>query len=142
MTSRQYAWGCAAVGLVFALVPAAGCRREQRTPPPGEKQARLLAAQNVELKDRLAEKQAQIESLQREHARQLRQRQKELAQCRARNTALQQDLDKGIAERVKSVTARVVDENAKLRREIEVLRAEIVKLKDKTEVKAAPLEAP
>jgi hypothetical protein len=52
-----------------------------------------------------------------------------LLQCRARIEALQKDLEKGIDERVKSITAPVMDENAKLRQEVAQLKAQIEKLK-------------
>jgi len=139
MTSRRYAWCCGAASVVFAALLIAGCHRQQTG---NEKQARLLAAQNVELKEKVAQQEAQIETLRLEHAAKLRQQDKLLAQYKARNEALQKDLQKGIAERVNDVTAAVMDDNARLRREIEQLKAEVEKLKDKIEVKARALENP
>ncbi len=53
----------------------------------------------------------------------------ELIRCKVRIDALQQEIKKGIDQRVQTITARVLDENAKLRQEIEQLKAEIAKLK-------------
>lgn len=124
-------FGFAAVTLV--VVVFAGCRQPQAgnqpQEAPSQPQARLLAAQDADLQKQLAARQAEIETLQKKHAKELRQRDLELLQCRARIDALQKDLEKGIDERVKSVAAAVMDENAKLRQEVEQLKAEIATLK-------------
>ena len=116
------------IGLVLVCLWATGCQQQQQA--PSEKQARLLAAQNVDLNERLADLEGQIESLQRQHAEQLEARAAELARCQGRNEALQEDIRQGIAVRVKDVTDAVMTENARLREEITSLRAEIDKLKD------------
>ena len=128
---RNRMFGFAAVTLV--VVVFAGCRQPQAgnqpQEAPSQPQARLLAAQDADLQKQLAARQAEIETLQKKHAKELRQRDLELLQCRARIDALQKDLEKGIDERVKSVAAAVMDENAKLRQEVEQLKAEIATLK-------------
>ncbi len=120
--------------LAVAIASLAGCQQQKKAedePPvtPSEKQARLLAAQNVDLQKKLAEMQGRIDALRREHADELARRDSDLAQCKARNELLQKEIEQGIAERVKSVTAKVVDENARLRQEVERLQAEIARLK-------------
>ena len=107
----------------------AGCGQPQT---PDEKQARLLAAENIEIKERLANQQARAETVQKQQAHKLQQQEQELSTCRTRTEQLQKDLKKGIAERVGDVTTKVMDENAGLRREIERLQAEIDRLKNKT----------
>lgn len=113
---------------VFAVLAAtvlttlAGCQQPRQQEPPTEKQARLLAAQSADLKKALAAKDAEIASLRQKHAQAIQQRDAELAKCKARIEALQKDLDKGIAERVDRLTTPVIDENAKLRKEIEQLK--------------------
>ncbi|UCD50429.1 MAG: hypothetical protein JSW27_23255 [Phycisphaerales bacterium] len=109
-------------GLLMVSLPAGGCRREQT---PDTKQARLIAAESMQLKKRLADLEDEIARLKAQHAQDLKQREDQLAACRRRVEALEKDLQKGIAERVNSVTATVMDENARLRQEIERLRAEI-----------------
>ena len=104
-----------------------GCQQQQEA--PSRQQARLLAAQDADLQKQLAARQAEIETLQQKHAKELRQRDLELIRCRVRIDTLQKDLEKGIDERVKSVTAKVMEENAKLRQEVEQLKAQIEKLK-------------
>jgi outer membrane murein-binding lipoprotein Lpp len=118
------------VAAVFAVVCLAGCQQPQReTQTPNEKQARLLAAQSADLQQQLAAYQAQIESLRQKHAQELGQRDEELARCKARIEALQKDIEKGIAERVSGVTTKLLEENAKLRQEVERLNAQIEKAK-------------
>lgn len=101
-----------------------GCQQPQQdTQAPNEKQARLLAVQSADLQKQLAASQAEIKSLRQKHAQDLRQRDEELAQCKARIEALQKDIDKGIAEKVAGVTTKLMQENARLRQEIERLKA-------------------
>jgi len=116
----------AAVTLFTVAAILAGCRQPQT---PDEKQARLLAAENIQFKERLANQQARAETVQKQQAQKLQQQEQELSKCRARAEQLQKDLERGIAERVRDVTAKVMDENARLRKEIERLEAEIKKLK-------------
>ena len=113
-------------GLLIVALAVGGCRRETT---PDTRQARLVAAESMQLKEKLADLRHQIDRLKAEHARQIGQRDKQLAASRQRIEALEKDLRKGIAARVDNVTATVVDENARLRRDIQQLRAEIEELK-------------
>ncbi len=116
----------AAITLFIVAATLAGCQQPQT---PNEKQARLLAAENIQLKERLANQQSRMETLQKQQTQKLQRQEQELSKCRARSEQLQKDLETGIAERVKDVTTKVMDENARLRKEIETLQAEIKKLK-------------
>ena len=107
------------IGLLIVLLLAGGCRHEKT---PDTKQARLIAAESMQLKKQLADLQGQIGKLKARHAGDIKQREDRLAACRKRVETLEKDLQKGIAERVNSVTAAVMDENARLRREIEQLK--------------------
>ncbi len=113
-----------AVGLLVGL--GSGCRQETT---PEAKQARLIAAESMQLRKQLADRDGEIRQLQAGHAKEIERRQKQLDACQERIEALQKDLDKGIAVRVESVMAAVMDENARLRKEIETLRAEIATLR-------------
>jgi len=115
--------------VVTAVVLVAGCHQQSVPEPPNERQARLLAAQSADLQRQLAARQAEIDALRLKHAKELQQRDDELAQCRARIELLQKDIEKGIAERVSGVTTALLEENARLRKEIERLRAEVERLK-------------
>jgi gas vesicle protein len=114
-----------AVMLFVVAVLFAGCQQPET---PNERQARLLAAENMQLKKRLQADQARMEALEKENAKRIQRRDEELARSQARTEQLQQDLNRHIDERVRDVTKRVIDENARLRKETEQLQAEIKKL--------------
>ncbi len=122
-----------------AVLLLAGCQQPQEE-APNERMARLLAAENAEMRQQMMARQAENQALQQKYAKELQQRDEELAQCQARIAELQRDLEEGIAERVRSVTTAVVDENAGLRKEIEELRAQVEKLKEQIEAQARPPE--
>ena len=111
-----------AVGLIALALMASGCHRGTT---PGTKQARLIAAENMQLKKSLTSRQAELDQLEAQHAEEMQRKDAQLAACRKRIAALESDLKQGIAERVNSVTAAVMDENARLRREIEELKAQL-----------------
>lgn len=115
MTGKCICW---TVGVLVALVLAAGCQTNE---PPTTKQARLIAAQNMELNEQLSRRDTEIAELKAQHAQEIQQRDNELAAGRARIEALRADL----ATRVDSVMASVMAENARLRREIDELKARL-----------------
>ena len=129
MTGR----GCRCLDLIVCLLVigllTGGCHRQAT---PDAKQARLIAAESMQLKQQLADCNAQIDELKAKHAKGIEKRDRQLDACRARIEVLEADIRQGVAERVNSVTATVVDENAGLRREVRRLRAEIEKLKSES----------
>jgi len=118
---------CDTLVMTVAMVFLTGCQQPQEA--PNQQQARLLAAQNADLQKQLEVRQAEINTLQKKHAQELRVRDQELIRCKVRIDALQQEIKAGIDQRVQTITARVLDENAKLRQENEQLKAQIEKLK-------------
>jgi uncharacterized protein YlxW (UPF0749 family) len=120
---RRWMW---IAGLL--LVWGAGCQQNQ---DPDTRQARLAVAENIQLRKDLARCEARVEALKGEYTKQLERRDAQLAASRQLGDDLKEDLRKGIATRVNAVTTKVMDENARLRKEIETLRAEIAKLKTK-----------
>jgi DNA repair exonuclease SbcCD ATPase subunit len=123
---RTRALGIIAVATVFC----AGCQQPETA---NEKRARLLAAENIELREQSAARQAETEALRQKHAQELQRRDEELAKCEARIETLQKDLEKGIAERVEAVTTAVTNENAKLRQENKSLKADVERLQGETQ---------
>jgi hypothetical protein len=115
-----------AVLAAWSLVWVAGCQQNQ---DPDMRQARLAAAENILLKKDLARCEARIESLKKEYDQQLARKDAQLVASRKLSEDLREDLRKGVATRVNAVTGKVMDENAKLRKEVETLRAEIAKLR-------------
>ena len=107
--------------VVAVLLVIAGCHRDRT---PGEKQARLIAAENMQLEKQLADQEAEIDKLKKQHAKDIKKLEDQLAACQRRNARLQQDIDKGIGERADSVRDTVMAENARLRAEIERLKSQ------------------
>jgi TolA-binding protein len=111
-------------GCLFAC--GSGCRQEAA---PEARQARLIAAESIQLREQLAERDAEMEKLKSRHAHEIERKQQQLAACQKRVESLEKDLQSGIAQRVNSVMATVMAENARLRNELGTLRAEIERLK-------------
>ena len=106
------------VGLLTILMLLGSCRQNEA---PDVKQARLIAAENMQLNERLSKRDADMARLEARHAKAIEQKEAELAACRKRIDALRRDL----ADRVDSVMAAVMAENTKLRREIDQLKAQL-----------------
>ena len=106
----QAAWAAKLPILLAVLVLAGGCQQDRT---PDEKQARLIAAENMQLEKQLADQQDEIDKLKAQHAKDIEKLEDQLAACKRRNERLQKDLDKGIAERADSVRDTVLAENAK-----------------------------
>jgi len=115
-----------AIGLLLGL--GSSCRQETT---PEAKQARLIAAESIQLRRQLAECEGEMEKRRARHAEEIEQREARIAACQKRIEALERDFQDGIARQVGSVMAAVMDENARLRREIETLRAEIESIRER-----------
>ncbi len=122
--------GCRTLVLAFAVGSmvglGSGCQNNEA---PEAKQARLIAAESLQLRKQLADRDAEIARLEADHAKVIEQTQAQLAACQERIEALQKDLQEGIAQRVDSVATALMAENARLRKELETLRTEIETLK-------------
>ncbi len=114
------------VGLLLGF--GSGCGQETT---PEAKQARLIAAESVQLRKQLADCEREKEHLETRCTNEIEQREAQLAACQSRIEALEKDFQDGIARQVGSVMAAVMDENARLRREIEMLRAEIESIRER-----------
>jgi regulator of replication initiation timing len=123
-------------GVAFCLPPISGCGKEgAATVSNDPKAARFLAIENENLKKQLADQklqsEEQINSLKKQHADEMAGRQTQLDNCMAENKNLQEMSQKGVDGYMQNVLSPVVDENAKLKKEIESLKAQIEELKKK-----------
>ena len=109
-----------------AIMSSAGCQEQEL---PSEKKSRLIAAENIELKKQLEQRDGQIEQLKKQHEKQIQQQEDRLAKCLKRKETVEKQLREGVKEQVDDVLSAVVEENAKLREEIKNLKAEIEKLR-------------
>jgi uncharacterized protein YgiM (DUF1202 family) len=109
-----------------AVLVGAGCQQvRERFEPPEGKRARLIAAQCLELERSIADLDVKIEKVRTEYEQQLREKDAELAAYRRRIESVQKDVQETMTERVNQVTAAVLNENARLRKEVETLRAQV-----------------
>jgi hypothetical protein len=113
-------WALAAMACLLTI--SAGC---QQIEPPSVRRARLVAAQYMELERALADLNTKVDSLRTQYDQQIKEKEEQLAAYRQKIDALQTDAQRAISERVNQVTAAVLDDNAKLRKEIESLRVQL-----------------
>ena len=109
-----------AVTTIFlAIFLAAGCQEETKQSGGQDiKQARLIAAENSQLKEQLQQCSDQL------------QKQKDLVtQCNNEKEAIAEKYDTQMKQQVNEVFTVVIEENAKLKAEIETLNAKIKQLK-------------
>jgi chromosome segregation ATPase len=130
-----------AVTLVIGVVAlfCASCREQEL---PGEKKSRVIAAENMQLKQDLTSRDQEIAKLKTQHAKEMKQQQAELAKCLERKEALEKQLQQRVKEQVEGVLTTVVEENAKLQQQIKELKAEIEKMREQIQAKPKPVEAP
>jgi hypothetical protein len=116
--SRKWAMATVA-GLVLA---GAGCHQME---PPSVKQARLVAAQYMELEKALSDLNAKVEAIKSQYDQQIKEKEAELAAYRQKLETLQNNVQQAVSDRMNQVTTAVLDDNAKLRKEVESLRSQL-----------------
>jgi chromosome segregation ATPase len=107
---------------VAGLLVGGGC---QQMETPSVKRARLIAAQYLEVQKELADLEAKIEKLKAEYTQQIQEKEAQIAAYRRKVEALQVEVQQAISERVSQVTAAVLEDNAKLKKEVESLRVQL-----------------
>jgi len=112
-----------AVCVVVMLI--AGCGEQE---PPGVKKSRLIAVENMQLKRELEQSSREIERLKELHNRESRKQEKLLAECGQEKESLKQKAQQNVKNQVKGVFDAVMEQNAKLLEENKKLKAQIEKL--------------
>ena len=114
--------------LVFAvaLICTSSCQEAQT---PSGKKCRLVAAENIELKKQLGQKDKQISDLKAQYTVRVRLEQDKLAECQKKVADCQVELKESLSKKVADVLATTMEEIAKLRAENEALKAQIAELK-------------
>jgi len=112
-----------AVGFVLMLI--AGCGQKE---PPGVKQSRALAAENIELRKQVERLSRDIQRLKEQHDKEIEKQEKLLAQCQQDKETWKEKAQQNIRSQVKPVLDAVIDETAKLREENTKLKAQIEEL--------------
>ena len=118
-----------AVGIIVGFMLIAGCKKEEEnlsdTKPdaePNTKRSRLIAIENVQLKE-------QIEKLKNLHTGEMEEQKKLLDNCLREKGTLEEMSKQGIDNYMQNILGPLSDENVKLQEEIKTLKAQIEKLK-------------
>lgn len=119
-----------AVGIAMVLI--AGCGEQQLL---SEKKNRLIAVENAELKEEIAQRDLELENLKGRHTKDLEQREQQLTECRKRVEDCKEDLRGRIEKRMDGIFETVMVESAKVRAENKMLKEEIAELKAKLKEK-------
>jgi hypothetical protein len=104
----------------------AGCQEEQAT---DAKKGRLVAAENIKLKNELGQRDKEIERLKQLHSKEIKRQEGLLAKCQEEKEVWQKKSDENIREQVSEVSTVVMEQNSKLKEENANLKAQIEKLK-------------
>jgi hypothetical protein len=107
-----------------------GCGQPE---PPGVKQSRAIAAENIELQKQLRQRDKEIEKLKELHDEKMKEQQKLLAKCLEEKETWKQKSQKNVRNQVQDVLDTVMNENVKLRQENEKLKTQIKELQKEPE---------
>ncbi len=121
------------VSVVVVVMLIAGCEEQQL---PSEKKSRLIAAENMQLKKDLERRSEDIERLKELHDREIQKQEKLLAKCLDEKVTWKEKSRQNIRNQVNGVVDAIMEQNAKIRRENEKLKAQIEQL---TTAKPEPL---
>jgi outer membrane murein-binding lipoprotein Lpp len=114
----------------FIVTLIAGCGQKE---PPSVKQSRAIAAENIELRKQLERLNRQIEKLKEQHDKKTNEQKKLLARCEQEKEAWKKKAQQNVRNQVEPVLDAVIDETAKLREENTRLKAQIEQLKEETD---------
>jgi len=118
-----------AVGIIVIMLNA-GCEEEQL---PDVKKARVIAAENMQLKKQLQRHDSEIEKLKGQHEKELKKQKELLAKCQEEKKYLEGPLAGEFDEQMNDLFKRLGEENEKMSAENENLKQQIEKLKTELE---------
>ncbi len=111
--------------VTVAVMLIGGCGGSES---PSVKQGRALAAENIELRKQLEQRDTEIEKLTQRHGEEIKKLQSLLEKCEQESQAWKTKAQQNIRDQVKGVLDTVVEENARLREENKTLKAQIEEL--------------
>ncbi len=111
--------------VTVAVMLIGGCGGSES---PSVKQGRALAAENIELRKQLEQRDTEIEKLTQRHGEEIKKLQSLLEKCEQESQAWKTKAQQNIRDQVKGVLDTVVEENARLREENKALKAQVEEL--------------
>jgi hypothetical protein len=103
-----------------AIMLIGGCAGQNE--PPSVKKSRAIAAENIELRKELERRNMEIEKLKGQHKEEIDEQKQLLAECLKEKEIWKQRSRQNIRSQVKSVLDTVLEENKKLKAQIEELQ--------------------
>jgi superfamily II RNA helicase len=115
-----------AAGIVVVML-IVGCEEQQQQ--PSTKMARVVAAENIQLKKDLQQRDSEIEKLKEQRSDELEKQKGLLAECQKEIEVLQEQLAGRFEDQINNIMRDMTEENKNLREENESLKAQIEALK-------------
>ena len=113
------------LAVCFVVLLIAGCGEQEL---PSMKKSRLIAVENMQLKRELEQCNREIEKLIELHNKESRKQEKILAECVQEKESWKQKAQQNVRNQVKGVFDAVMEQNAKLLEENKKIKAQIEKL--------------
>ncbi len=123
------------IGIVFVLI--AGCVQQEQT---SMKMSRVIAAENMELKEELRQQDWEIKTLKEQYERQVKDLEETTVELKEQIKALEEKSKQNVRDQVEGVLDAVVEQNAELRTENEQLKEDIEQLKKQIDNPDGPEE--
>ena len=103
------------------IVLTAGCAPQE---PMGVKMSRIVAAENIKLKEDLRERDWEMKSLKEAHQKRIDKLGKTIAECKEKIRTWQEESRRNLRKQVEDVVDNLVARNSILQKEIEALKEE------------------
>ena len=127
-----------AAGIIIIIL-SAGCEEEQ---VKDNQKARVIAAENIQIKNLLQQRDSEIEKLKEQQKSELKKQEELLIKCQEEKKALEEQLTEKYEGQINEFLENLGEENAKLQQENENLKLQVEKLKAELEEIKKPAEQP
>lgn len=114
------------LGIIVLAILIAGCTQPEAQ---SVKMSRIIAAENMQLKEELRKSDWEINNLKEQHQEQVNKLEKLIAEYKEQIRTWQEESRRNIRSQVKDVLDLVLEQNAKLKQENDSLKAQIGQLK-------------
>lgn len=113
---------CVVIGLI------AGCEEQEMA---GTKKSRLIAAENMDLKKELGQRDKQIEDMKKQHDKEIKRQEEILVDCRKKIKVWNDKAQKSVEEKLDAFIGSVMEQTAQVQKENEALKSQVEELKAK-----------